>query len=122
MNSATPVNDGHGNTVTLREYIEAIMTERDRALTAAFQAQQSALNLATRNLELRLEKLNELRQEVTQDRANYITRDKSEAEAQATDVRLSALENWRSRATGAAVILGLFAGVIGAALMRVFGG
>lgn len=98
------------------------MSERDRALQAAFVAQQSALNLATRNLELRLEKLNELRQEVTQDRANYITRDKAEADSDAFGQRLSALENWRSRATGAAVILGLFAGAIGAALMKVFGG
>jgi len=36
--------------------------------------------------------------------------------------QLSALENWRSRATGAAVILGAGSGLIGAAIMSALGG
>lgn len=122
MNQDTPVNDGHGGSVTLREYIEAIMSERDRALTAAFTAQQAALNLATRNLELRLEKLNELRQEVTQDRANYQTRDRAEADADAMQRRISELENFRGKALGFGALVALMAGAVGAVLQRLIAG
>jgi hypothetical protein len=62
----------------------------------------------------------------------YLTIDKYEAiqKAEATalqlalerqDGRLKTLENWRARATGAAVVLTLFAGLIGAAIMKAFG-
>jgi hypothetical protein len=38
------------------------------------------------------------------------------------DIRIKALENWRSRAAGAAIVLSLFAGVLGAAVVRALGG
>ena len=47
------MNDNQGNTVTLREYVEKIMDERDKALAGATHA-----------LEKRLELLNELRGDV----------------------------------------------------------
>lgn len=122
INERTPVHEANGNTVTLREYIEAIMSERDRALTAAFTAQQAALNLATKNLELRLEKLNELRQEVTQDRASYQTRDKAEAEADAMGARLTSLESFRGKALGFGALLALISGAVGAVIQRAVGG
>ena len=122
MNPESPVHEANGNTVTLREYIEAIMSERDRALTAAFTAQQAALNLATKNLELRLEKLNELRQEVTQDRANYQTRDKAEVTEEALGARLSSLEAFRGKALGFGALVALISGAIGAAIARAVGG
>ena len=122
MNEESPIHERNGNTVPLREYIETIIAEKDRALQAAFIAQQNALTLAAKNLELRLEKLNEMRQEVTQDRASYQTRDRAEAMFDAVEARLGALENWRSRATGAAVVLGLFAGAIGAVITKTLGG
>lgn len=122
INERTPVHEANGNTVTLREYIEAIMSERDRALTAAFTAQQAALNLATKNLELRLEKLNELRQEVTQDRASYQTRDKAEAEADAMGARLTSLESFRGKALGFGALLAVISGAVGAVIQRAVGG
>ena len=101
MNEKSPVHADNGNTVTLREYIEAIMSERDRALTAAFTAQQSALNLATRNLELRLEKLNELRQEVTQDRGEYVKREVYESRVNIVEKR----QAWMTGVGAALVVL-----------------
>ena len=101
MNERSPVHDNNGATVTLREYIEAIMSERDRALTAAFTAQQSALNLATRNLELRLEKLNELRQEVTQDRGEYVKREVYESRVNIVEKR----QAWMTGVGAALVVL-----------------
>ena len=122
MNERSPVHDNNGATVTLREYIEAIMSERDRALTAAFMAQQSALNLATKNLELRLEKLNELRQEVTQDRANFITRDKYEDAHDALENRVGILENFRGKALGFGALVSLLSAVGGALVIKAIGG
>jgi len=122
LNPNSPVHEPNGNTVTLREYIEAIMSERDRALTAAFTAQQSALNLATRNLELRLEKLNELRQEVTQDRASYLTRDRAEATEEAMDARIAALESFRGKALGFGALVSLLSAVGGALVVKAIGG
>ena len=122
LNEHSPVHENNGNTVTLREYIEAIMSERDRALTAAFTAQQSALSLATRNLELRLEKLNELRQEVTQDRSSYMTRDRAEAEADAINTRVAALESFRGKALGFGALVSLLSAVGGALVVKAIGG
>jgi len=99
--------------VTLKEYIERIFSERAAALELAFKAQQEALLIATRNLDSRLEKLNELRQEVTQDRGNYVTRDKYDAE-------VGALEKKLDQATGALnVARFLGAGGLAAALYAV---
>ncbi len=76
MTGIERVNDN----VTLKEYIERIFDEREKALNQAFRAQQEALALATHSLELRLEKLNELRAEVITDRAKYATTDKFDTE------------------------------------------
>lgn len=65
---------------TVRVYFERVLDEKQAALELAFKAQQEALGLASRTLELRLEKLNELRQEVTSDRGNYVTKDKHESD------------------------------------------
>jgi hypothetical protein len=122
LNPQSQVHDNNGNTVTLREYIEAIMSERDRALTAAFTAQQAALNLATKNLELRLEKLNELRDEVTQDRQNYQTRDKAETVEDGLNLRLTSLEGFRGKALGFGALVSLLSAVGGALIVKAIGG
>jgi hypothetical protein len=122
LNPNSPVHEPNGNTVTLREYIEAIMSERDRALTAAFNSQQAALNLATRNLELRLEKLNELRAEVTQDRSNFLTRDRYESQHQALEDKVALLEGFRGRALGFGALVSLLSAVGGALAVKAIGG
>jgi len=122
LNERSPVHETNGNTVTLREYIEAIIGERDRALQAAFRAQQDALNLATRNLELRLEKLNELRTEVTQDRANFLTRDRYDSQHAALQDRVALLENFRGKALGFGALVSLLSAVGGALIVKAIGG
>jgi hypothetical protein len=122
MNEQSPVHENNGNTVTLREYIEAIMAERDKALTAAFRSQQAALELATRNLELRLEKLNELRNEVTQDRGNFLTRDRYDTQHKALEDKVSSLESFRGRALGFGALVSLLSAVGGALVVKAIGG
>ena len=122
MNPRTPVEDGHGGAVSLREYIEAIMAERDKALRAAFLAQQEALNLATRNLELRLEKLNELREEVTKDRSAFMSRERYEDAHDVLENRVSSLEGFRGKALGFGALVSLISAVIGAIIVKFIGG
>jgi len=104
--------------VELKEYVERVLDEKDKALQLAFRAQQEALALASRTLELRLEKLNELRQEVTQDRGNYVTKDKFDAAQEAWNARLKILEDWRSRAIGFGAAIAAAAGIAGGVAAR----
>lgn len=122
MNEKSPVHETNGNTVTLREYIEAIIGEKDRALQAAFLAQQNALNLATRNLELRLEKLNELRLEVTTDRSSFMTRERYEDAHDVLENRVGQLENFRGKALGFGALVSLISATVGAIIVRFIGG
>ena len=122
MHEESKVHSNDGNTVSLREYIEAMMRERDRALTAAFKAQQDALQLATRNLELRLEKLNELRNEVISDRGTFLTRDRYESQHSALEDKVAALESFRGKALGFGALASLISAVAGALIVKAIGG
>ena len=102
--------------VSLRDYIERIFSEREAALNLAFKAQQEALALASRTLELRLEKLNELRQEVTQDRGNYLTKAEYESKHQTLIDRIGRLENFNSRVLGFGAAVALIGGIVGGIL------
>jgi hypothetical protein len=118
MTTHTSAQDHADDTHERLARIETILAERDKALTAAFTAQQGALNLATKNLELRLEKLNELRQEVTTDRANYQTRDKADSSEDALSTRIGALEDFRGKALGFGALLSLLSGAVGAIVVK----
>ena len=99
--------------ISLRDYIERIFDEREKALDLAFRSQQEALALASRTLELRLEKLNELRQEVTQDRGNYLTKLEYDTKQGTLLDRLGRLENFNARVLGFGSALAAFAGLVG---------
>jgi hypothetical protein len=114
--------EGRPNGVSLREYIERIFDERQKALDLAFRSQQEALALASRTLELRLEKLNELRQEVTQDRGNYVTKDKFDTTIDVQERRFRLLEDARNRAIGFGAALGLLGGLAGGIVIRLVAG
>jgi hypothetical protein len=122
VNEKQLVRCEHAPDVTLREYIERIFDERQKALDVAFKANSEALALASRNLELRLEKLNELRQEVTQDRSNFLTRDRYDSQHKALEDRVVSLEGFRGRALGFGALVALLSGVIGAVIQRALGG
>jgi len=133
MNEESPVHKQNGDTVPLKSYIERILDEREKAVQVAY-----------RNMELRLDKLNELRAEVQQDRGQFIRldvfdekhnqlrRSMSELEdklelqiataVNANAARIGNLESWRLKATGVALVMIPLAGLIGAAIMKAFGG
>ena len=95
--------------VTLKDYVERIFEEREKALNLAFKAQQEALAIATTSLNRELEHLNKLRQEVLSDRGEFMTK----IEAQGLENQLSRLQNFNSRVMGFGAALALFAGIIG---------
>jgi len=123
-------------TVTLREYIDAILAEREKALGIAFAAQKEALEIASHTLELRLEKLNELRQEVTSDRGNFITREKYESDVHTKQLEklaliekhnaaLEVIQKWQNQMEGTLIFLRWVSGsgviALGLTLLRLGG-
>lgn len=99
--------------VSLREYVDTNFTLRDRALKIQEEASKTALELATTQMEGRLEKLNELR-------GNTLAKSEFDGFEKETYRRIEALEKWQAKLIGIAIVLVLFSGFIGAALMRLF--
>ena len=143
MNPQTPVHDDNGHFVPLREYVERIFDERAAALSLALANSEKALDRARTHIEnifeehrrahsqkhqddekaleaarqavnLRLEKLNELRSEVIQDRGEYVRRDVFESQ-------IKPLLEFRSRALGFGALVALLSGAVGAVIARVLG-
>jgi hypothetical protein len=131
--------------VSLRDYLEARFVEHEKA-----HAQLAlALRVALDSMDKRLDGMNEFRNSLNdvttravsrelfdqrvsatderlklleRDRATFITDDKFDIRAETVNQRLGAMENWRSKATGAAVVLSVLAGTLGAIIIRaIFG-
>jgi hypothetical protein len=107
---AKPENGG--STVRLREYIERILEERDRAQQATFRAAIREADANTRELERRLELLNELRAEVTRDRSKFLERKECDLKREPIDQRLAAIERWNAKVVGIGLVLIVVAGVL----------
>ena|SRR3990167_3022688 len=104
------------NDVPLREYLESL-------LDVKFGALERALGVAQAELERRLAQLNELRDEVTHDREQFVTNEKVElllgrAEGTHTEfaTRLDSLERWRSRIYGGFIVASILFVLINAGL------
>jgi len=117
---------------TLAAHVEQRFTDSEKAVAAALAAAEKAVNAALTAAdravakaetasEKRFEALNELRGMVTDRDQAFASAEKVDGLAIRIDDRLKALENWRSKSTGAAVVVSLFAGVVGAAIARAFG-
>jgi hypothetical protein len=103
------------NVVTLRDYIERVVADQEKAVNAALKAHDLRHEANDASVAGRLEKLNELRSEVIQDRGEYVRKDVFETQ-------LKPLIEFRSRALGAGAVLALVAGAVGAAILKVLGG
>lgn len=138
------------NIVSLRDYTERLFEESQRAVDAALRNQENSLERARTHIEaifdehrrahdqkhvdderaqdaartaidLRLEKLNELRSEVLQDRSQFVRRDLYDADVKSLNEKLEAVRSWQNKAVGAGVILTLLAGTVGALILKLFG-
>jgi len=86
--------------VPLREFIERILDEREKAHNATFQAAMREADNKAKELERRLEGLNELRQEVTSDRSNFVTRTEWALRHDSMENTLNELKQWKATVLG----------------------
>lgn len=91
--------------VDLREYIEKILDEREKAL-----------RLTAANLEHRLETLNALRGDVVKDREMFFTKTSAETLVK----RIEKIEGTQGRMIGVAIALMAFSALIGAIASHLF--
>jgi chromosome condensin MukBEF ATPase and DNA-binding subunit MukB len=78
--------------VSLREFIERILDERQTSLDFRFDAQQRALEVANRELDHWKLTHNEFRQQIEHERALYVTRDSMGTQLGALQERVSKME------------------------------
>lgn len=98
-----------GGCVTLKDYIERILDERDKTLV-----------LTAKNLEHRLETLNQLRADVIKDRDQFVSDAVYKEMHSALVNRVTAVEKMQSRMVGVGIALVAGAGLIGAVLTHLF--
>ncbi len=91
--------------VDLREYIEKILDEREKAL-----------RLTAANLEHRLEVLNDLRNDVLKDRELFFTKTSADGLIE----RLEKIESTQGRMIGVAIALMALSALIGAVASHLF--
>lgn len=103
--------------VTLREYIESLLGEHDKI----HRAEHRADRLVAKELKRRLEVLNHAHEQSVEDRQDFVTAERFDTRTEAVDSRLAALETFRSKALGAAAVLALFAGAVGAIIGKALG-
>ena len=95
--------------IRLREFIERILEERERILV-----------LTAKNLEYRLDNLNQLRGEVLKDREQFMRVDIYDKMHTALMDRVWALEKAQSRMVGIGITLVVLAGILGAVVEKLF--
>ena len=92
---------------------EKLHEASDSTHDAQHKADEKALNLAVRNMEGRLDVLNELRGEVTQDRAQFVRVEVYRSDKEAMNTRIDTLERLIDRAEGAVNTWRFIAGFLG---------
>jgi hypothetical protein len=104
--------------ISLRDYFERVLEEREKRTAVLVSSYEDALTLAARSMEQRLDKLNELRQEVITDRGNYVSRDKYSADIGLINERVATLTSKLDRAEGA-LFIARFLGASGIAALSI---
>jgi phosphoenolpyruvate-protein kinase (PTS system EI component) len=95
--------------IRLKEYIEAILNEREKAL-----------KLTAHSLEQRLEHLNALRDQVLNDRSQFVNQDVYKEMHEALIGRVDKLEATISKIIGVGSALIVVSGLIGAFITHIF--
>lgn len=86
--------------VSLKEFIERVLSEREKAQVATFNAAlREAMQKAT-EIERRLEALNELRKEVLTDRNQFVNRNELNIRLKSLEDKVDSLRQWQSKIVG----------------------
>jgi hypothetical protein len=92
-----------------KKYIKLSFYYRDKRFNEYKKVTSKNLKTAFKNMEGRLEKLNELRGDVA-----------TKGEITAVEKRLSDMEKFQSKLLGIGIVVMIVAGLLGAAIMRLF--
>lgn len=66
------MSEGEKACVELKEYVERLLAEQEKQFTIRLEGQIDAVRMARSDMERRLDELNRLRAEVTQDRGQFV--------------------------------------------------
>jgi len=99
--------------VTLKEYIESRMDEREKAHRSQLDNADRNLRLAADALREKLEHMNQFRAQIDAERALYVKRDQMDALLASRQViveqliaRLEKLETWQANVMGRQIVFG----------------
>ena len=93
--------------VSLREYFDAVLAERQRAVELQFGATSQQVQITASALEARLESMNEFRAQISEERADYARRDYLDMRISSLDSRLKTLEGMIANMSGRFWALGI---------------
>jgi len=100
------------------DHIKEILHEREKALKDLLCEREKSLDLTAKNLEVRLAHLNALRDQVLEDRVNFVNRDVFNEAVR----RIDTLEKWQAKVVGVAAVLVLMSGMLGAVIANLLRG
>lgn len=80
------------NTVKLRDHLEKRMHEMEKRFEIKLEAMEQALKVTGRDVDRRLSELNQLRQEVTTDRIQFVQREPYQVWRELVEKRLTTSE------------------------------
>jgi len=86
------ISGSRENYVLLREYIDRLMTEKDKYYDLCFKNASRALDLSKSELDRRLEELNELRKSVEKDRIQFVKVESFNYKTEAIEHSISSLD------------------------------
>ena len=116
--------------VTLKEYIESRMDEREKTHRSQLDNAERNLSLAANSLREKLDGMNQFRHQIDAERALYVKRDGLDAlvkmhnaDIERIALRIEKLENWQANVLGRQLIFGgaviVLAGIVTAVLRLV---
>lgn len=89
--------------VALKEYLESKLAEMDRRYEVQSKLQDQALTLAKKELEHRLQGMNEFRAQLERQTGTFYTREKAEADMAVVKSQIAGFETWKAAHDGRAV-------------------
>lgn len=109
-----------GGKIDWDRYVERMFEEKEKRMEDKFGALQIALDLATRNLAIKLDHMNALREEIPRRDALFLTRAEYLTAHQNLVEKMGTLQSWQNKLMGIGIVIASLAGIAGAIIAHVF--
>ncbi len=106
--------------VRLKDYLEALLHERIQRIDAVLTEREKALTVTAQGLERRLDHLNALREENIRREQIFVSKGMYFQAHEDIRKRLESMEKFQAKLIGMGVTLALFSGVLGALVSRLW--